>query len=221
MGLTPVTGLPGATRAGGVDPALIFHYSARAGRMSHKNAHDGLHVTRAEQILNREGGWAALAGTTDFGEIVKRMKETPRDDSGERPVCSWCALRNPHAIPEHDQDDTYWDGPGRYALAFDMFVDRVAGFVGAYFVQLGGAVDALVFSGGIGERSAELREAVIARAACLGFALDGPKNDRASGELKGAEGGVVEITGSGGKRVLVCATDEQVRVCCFGREMFC
>lgn len=35
MGLTPLSGLPGATRSGAIDPSLIFHYTAKAGRMSH------------------------------------------------------------------------------------------------------------------------------------------------------------------------------------------
>jgi len=28
MGLTPLSGLPGSTRAGDVDPSLIFHYTS-------------------------------------------------------------------------------------------------------------------------------------------------------------------------------------------------
>lgn len=32
MGLTPLHGLPGATRSGSIDPSLIFHYTNKAGR---------------------------------------------------------------------------------------------------------------------------------------------------------------------------------------------
>ena len=35
MGLTPLDGLPGATRSGAVDPSLIFHYTNKAGKISH------------------------------------------------------------------------------------------------------------------------------------------------------------------------------------------
>lgn len=35
MGLTPLNGLPGATRSGSVDPSLIFHYTNKAGRITH------------------------------------------------------------------------------------------------------------------------------------------------------------------------------------------
>jgi acetate kinase len=46
MGLTPLNGLPGATRSGAIDPSLIFHYTNKAGKMSHdpKLARQ-LHVT--------------------------------------------------------------------------------------------------------------------------------------------------------------------------------
>jgi acetate kinase len=35
MGLTPVSGLPGATRSGTIDPSLIFHYTNKAGKITH------------------------------------------------------------------------------------------------------------------------------------------------------------------------------------------
>jgi acetate kinase len=88
-------------------------------------------------------------------------------------------------------------------LAFDLFTDRILDFVGAYFLKLGGHVDALVFAGGIGERASELRRVLGERVACIGFAVDDARNDVVG---KAAEGGVTSI----GDRVLVCWTDEQV-----------
>lgn len=74
MGLTPLHGLPGATRAGALDPATIFHYTNKAGRISHDKAQAvNVGVTEAEEILNKKSGWKALTGTSDFGEIVKGM----------------------------------------------------------------------------------------------------------------------------------------------------
>lgn len=35
MGLTPVSGLPGATRSGAIDPSLIFHYTNKANKITH------------------------------------------------------------------------------------------------------------------------------------------------------------------------------------------
>jgi acetate kinase len=42
-------------------------------------------------------------------------------------------------------------------LALDMFVYRVRKYIGAYTAALGGRVDALIFSAGIGENSSIIR----------------------------------------------------------------
>lgn len=53
MGLTPLSGLPGATRSGDIDPSLIFHYDAESrdvGRMSHDKTRS-MHIT---EVIYRE-----------------------------------------------------------------------------------------------------------------------------------------------------------------------
>ena len=62
-------------------------------------------------------------------------------------------------------------GDARSALAVAMFVERVRKAIGALCAALGGA-DALVFGGGIGERSAEIRARVCAGFEWCGLALD-------------------------------------------------
>lgn len=53
MGLTPLNGLPGATRAGAIDPSLIFHYTNKAGRITHdRKAAVQLHVTEVCPCLS-------------------------------------------------------------------------------------------------------------------------------------------------------------------------
>ncbi|KAG6821461.1 hypothetical protein H0H93_010185 [Arthromyces matolae] len=187
MGLTPLNGLPGATRSGSVDPSLIFHYTNKAGKITHDPGMAvNLHVTEAEDILNRKSGWKALTGTTDFGEIVRRAKVD--------------------VLPVPSEQEVEMD---KYTLAFNLFVDRILDFVGAYHLKLGGAVDALVFSGGIGERSKELRQVVAARARCLGYAeVDEIKNASVGNE----DGVVIDIGVSGQQKVLVCRTDEQLEM---------
>jgi acetate kinase len=69
MGLTPLAGLPGATRSGSIDPSLIFHYAPNVSNLS-PNATKALQITRAEEILNKEAGWKALTGTANFGIIA-------------------------------------------------------------------------------------------------------------------------------------------------------
>ncbi|MGL4176730.1 MAG: acetate/propionate family kinase [Dermatophilaceae bacterium] len=60
-------------------------------------------------------------------------------------------------------------------LAFDVTVHRLRKYVGAYAAVLG-RLDALVFTGGIGERSAELRAAVVDGLGVLGLELDAGAN---------------------------------------------
>jgi acetate kinase len=67
------------------------------------------------------------------------------------------------------------EGNSRAKLAFDMFVYRLSYYTGAMLAALGG-LDALVFAGGIGENSAEVRAAVAESFAFLGLKLDAQKN---------------------------------------------
>ncbi len=170
MGLTPVSGLPGGSRSGDIDPSLVFHYTSDASALSPSSTKD-LHISTAEDILNKQSGWKALTGTSDFSKIA-----------------------DPNA-------------PDTHKLAFNIFVDRIVGYVGNYFVKLDGQVDALVFSGGIGEKSAYLREVVTKKVSCLGFTLDEGRNNKAA-----QSGDVVDIGTSDKIRTLVCETDEDLEM---------
>jgi acetate kinase len=66
-------------------------------------------------------------------------------------------------------------GDERARLALDVMLHRLATSIGAMMVAAGG-VDALVFTGGVGEHSAPVRRAVADRLAFLGVAL-GPANE--------------------------------------------
>ena len=61
-------------------------------------------------------------------------------------------------------------------LAVDYFVYRAAKEIGALAAVLGG-VDGLVFTGGIGENSSEIRRRICNSCAWLGLELDGQAND--------------------------------------------
>jgi acetate kinase len=62
-------------------------------------------------------------------------------------------------------------GDAGAALAFDVMVYRLRKYVGAYAVALG-HVDAIAFTGGIGENSAEVRHAVLSGLEVLGVEVD-------------------------------------------------
>jgi acetate kinase len=72
-------------------------------------------------------------------------------------------------------------GNQRARLALEMFVHRLRAGIGAMLASLGG-IDALVFTGGIGENAPEVRAAACAPFRFLGLALDPKKNARARGD---------------------------------------
>jgi acetate kinase len=66
-------------------------------------------------------------------------------------------------------------GNARAKLTFEIFVHRLQAGIGAMIAVLGG-IDALVFTAGIGENSAEVRAAACANFGFLGVKLDAAKN---------------------------------------------
>jgi acetate kinase len=65
--------------------------------------------------------------------------------------------------------------------ALDVFIEAVRHYLGAYLLVLNGA-DAIVFTGGIGENSARMREAVCQNLDWFGIQLDPLKNENAKDE---------------------------------------
>ncbi len=63
----------------------------------------------------------------------------------------------------------------RAILAIEIFCRRIKHYVGAYLAEMGGA-DAIVFSGGMGERSPQVRERISRGLEVLGLILDQEKN---------------------------------------------
>ena len=72
-------------------------------------------------------------------------------------------------------------GDHRSQLALDVFVRAIRHYIGAFLVSLGG-VDAITFSGGIGENSADIRAAVLKNLAAFGIELDEDRNRSIGGE---------------------------------------
>ena len=71
-------------------------------------------------------------------------------------------------------------GNDRAKLAVDVLVGDIRKYLGAYLVELGGA-DVIVFTGGIGEFQAKIREMVTANLEQLGIVLDPAANEQAHG----------------------------------------
>ena len=68
----------------------------------------------------------------------------------------------------------------RAILARDMFVDRVTDYVAKYYFEMKG-VDAIVFTAGMGEKSAPFRAEIMKRLDVIGIYLDEEANNKAFG----------------------------------------
>lgn len=83
-----------------------------------------------------------------------------------------------------DVQDAMINGDKRAKLAYEMFCYRVRSYIGSYIVALGG-VDAIAFTGGIGENAFRAREGICRGLEFLGIELDYEKNkEMISGDVE-------------------------------------
>lgn len=96
------------------------------------------------------------------------------------------------------------EGNERAQLALDMFTYNVKSYIGSYAAAMGG-VDAVVFTAGIGENTAEVRRDSVAGLEFLGIAIDEEKN-----KVRGQE---ADISKDGMPvRTLVIPTNEELMI---------
>lgn len=97
-------------------------------------------------------------------------------------------------------------GNKRARLALDMLIYRVKKFIGSYMAVLG-RVDAIVFTGGIGENQEDLREGALEGMENYGIKIDVEKNNHLP------RGSVEEISTKDSKvRVFRIPTDEELLI---------
>lgn len=129
----------------------------------------------------RNSGLKALAGTTNFGHIIQNL--------------------DPSKCSEEDHE--------KAKLTYAVYLDRLLNFVAQYLFKLLSEIpiefiDGLVFSGGIGEKGAELRRDVLKKLAWLGAEVDEEANNSNNGST------VKSITKEGSKlKGWVVETDEE------------
>ena len=94
----------------------------------------------------------------------------------------------------------------RARLAIDIFCRRVKRYIGGYLAEMGGA-DAVVFTGGIGENSAAIRQRIAGDLDHLGLHLDRDRNSAVEARTAG------EITTDGSALAAwVIPTDEELLI---------
>jgi len=159
MGFTPLEGLLMGTRAGDLDPAIIFYLERK-----------GLSLNETDNLLNKKSGLLGLAdiGSSDLRDILKAAEE----------------------------------GNKNAEMAVKVFIHRIKKYIGSYTAVLNG-LDALVFTAGIGENSAIIREMVCRDLDALGIKVDQEKNKN-NNQIISTEDSTVSV--------LVVPTDEALMI---------
>jgi acetate kinase len=111
-----------------------------------------------------------------------------------------CGLNDMRAIAQSAAE-----GDASARLAIEMYCYRIKKYIGAYHAVLG-EVDALVFTGGIGENAANIRLRSCEGLSCFGIEVDAKRNQlkpKPSGEIQSARSRV---------KILVVPTDEELEI---------
>jgi acetate kinase len=106
---------------------------------------------------------------------------------------------------KRDVEEAAAAGNQRAQLASDMLNYQIKKLIGSYIAAMGG-VDAIVFTGGIGEHDNSARAKVCDNMGFFGIAIDAEKNAHVHGDE-------CDITAEGAKvRTLVIATNEELMI---------
>ncbi len=117
--------------------------------------------------------------------------------SGLKGICGENDMRAIHAMAD--------DGDKKAKLALEMYCYRIKKYIGAYYAVLG-RIDALVFTGGIGENDCRIRERICTGLDILGISIDLNKNVRHGKQ-------VVNIKNSqSALDILVIPTNEELEI---------
>lgn len=149
--------------------------------------------TRCGDLDPAVPGYMARHAGMDLGEIERALHE----DSGLKGLCGDSDMREVERRAEA--------GDARAGLALQIFCYRARKHVGALVAAMG-RLDALVFTGGIGEHRAGVRTGICAGLGVLGLTLDEAKN-AAPGSLP-----ATVHAPSSRAAVLVVATDEELEI---------
>ena len=103
-----------------------------------------------------------------------------------------------------DLENAADEGNERAQLALDKFIYEVKKYIGAYATVMGG-VDAILFTAGIGENSADLRAKICEGLEYMGIKMDAEKNN-----TRGKE---VDVSAADSKvKIFVIPTNEELMI---------
>ncbi len=94
-----------------------------------------------------------------------------------------------------DVENAAESGDERAILALNMYNDRVAKYIADYYIELGGKVDAIVMTAGVGENGIAARAEILKRLAPLGIKLDEKANSEIA-SYKDKQEGIISAKSS-------------------------
>ncbi|HET9862607.1 MAG TPA: acetate/propionate family kinase [Steroidobacteraceae bacterium] len=150
------------------------------------------------------------AGDLDPGVLLHLLRDggfdAPRLDELLNRHSGLKGLTGTNDVRDIEQRAAGGEEASRAALT--LFAHRARKYIGAYAAVMGG-VDAIVFTGGIGEHSALLRNRILQRLDFLGARLDDDLNADARVD---AAHPVARISSEGGVALLVVSADEEAEM---------
>jgi len=178
---------------------IIFAHLGNGASMA---AVSGLEVVDTSMGLTPLGGlvMGTRPGDLDPGVVLHLMREEKKKpEQMEEFLSKECGLKGIAGVSDMRTLLAVRDKDKRAAEAVEIFCRQAKKFIGAYAAIMGG-LDTLVFSGGIGENSPEIRAEICAGLEFLGIEIYEYLNRRNSGEISRRNGRVV---------VSVIPTDEE------------
>jgi len=133
----------------------------------------------------------------ETGRSVDAIDDLLNKESGLRGICGVNDMRE---IFRRAQT-----GDASAQLAIDMYVYRLRKYIGSYAAALG-RLDALVFTGGIGENAGPIRSAVCRNLSLFGVGLDDAKNDAPSQDAREVQSSTSPV------KILVIPTNEELEI---------
>jgi acetate kinase len=132
------------------------------------------------------------------GMSAKEMDTTLNKKSGLIGICGMSDRR--------DVANAAREGNERAQLAIDLECHRLKKYIAGYAALLGGRVDAIVFTAGVGEMGGHIR-----KGSCVGLEVIGAKLDEHKNDVCHCRNGEFEISTDDSKvKILVIPTDEEL-----------
>ncbi|MBX9939286.1 MAG: hypothetical protein K2Y32_08545 [Candidatus Obscuribacterales bacterium] len=229
MGFTPLDGLIMNTRVGNLDPGALLYLMRTK----------GLTPQETERLLSNDSGILGLCGKPDLKSLLAQLQldnlgeqnKTAQNEANALSVeiTSEYARESAREIAAELDiaakiDTAKIDTAKRISLekevagaettelfkeTWESYLYRLVTQAGAMTFAMGG-LDRIVFSGGAGENSAELRAAFISKLQFMHAEIDQEKNlDKALQEKERKKFGYADITGNSKIRIFIGYAEEE------------